>query len=429
MSSIVYSGIFYLITPLLLLKLWWRGRKAPAYRERILERFGFASATTANPPLWVHAVSMGETIAIAPVIKRLIESYPDLDVLITTTTPTGAARAAQLFSDYDNVLHQYCPYDQPGAVRRFLSTHRPQGLLVVETELWPNLIGQCKKADIPVVLGNGRMSAKSAKGYGKFQGLTRRMLNQLDSVIAQFPEDGQRFVDLGLDKEKLLISGSIKLDINVDPHIVQQGHTLKQSLGNRPTVIVASSHAPEEQYILETMAPIWQQYPELLLMIVPRHPERFTDVATLAERTFGRKVLRRSEDGNSGQLAPDCEVYIGDTMGELMSMYAAADIAIVGGSFIAHGGQNPVEPASLGIGVLMGPQQFNFSSICAALEAAGGLNTCKDLSELQVNLLALLEKPAMARSMGEQAQAYVASQRGATEKVLATIERELLTAR
>ncbi|MFT5708134.1 MAG: 3-deoxy-D-manno-octulosonic-acid transferase, partial [Oceanospirillaceae bacterium] len=358
--KIIYNCIFYLLTPFLLLKLWRRGAKAPAYRQRILERFGYASKTSAIAPLWVHAVSVGETVAIAPLLKLLLEKHPQLSILITTSTPTGADRVVKLFADYPNVWHQYCPYDQSGAVSRFVSTHKPIGLLIVETELWPNMLAKCQAEGIAVLLANARMSEKSATGYAKISSLTNAMLLQIDSLVAQYPSDGERFKKLGLPAEKLSISGSIKFDINVSTSMQQSAAQLRAIIGakisERPVLILASSHQSEEQGVLQLMNEIWLKHPHLLLIIVPRHPERFDEVTHLAEQVTDL-VARRSKNN----LTMRSKVYIGDTMGELNMLYGAADLAIVGGSFVAMGGQNPIEPASVGKGVLMGPQQFNFS--------------------------------------------------------------------
>jgi 3-deoxy-D-manno-octulosonic-acid transferase len=417
----IYSCIFYLITPLLLLKLWRRGAKAPAYRQRISERFGFPSKTSDSKPLWIHAVSVGETVAIAPVLKKLIAQHPHLPILITTSTPTGADRVATLFADFPQVWHQYCPYDQPTAVAKFITKHRPLGLLIVETELWPNMLAQCKHKQIPVILANARMSEKSARGYHKLASLTQGMLSQLDLLIAQYESDAQRFVKLGLTREKLRVSGSIKFDADEDPLLEEQTTILREQIGSRPVIILGSSHESEEQGVLELMEALWEQYPDLLLIIVPRHPERFDHVAQLASN-YSSHVGRRSQ----GASFEDLKIYIGDTMGELKLLYSVADLAIVGGSFVPLGGQSPIEPASLGKGVLMGPQQFNFSVICPELEKAEALQSCDDFSQLAQHLSELLGSPAKMREMGSKAQQYCIAQQGATQVLLDEIDNVLL---
>lgn len=418
---LIYSFIFYLITPLLLLKLWRRGKQAPAYRQRIGERFGFSSKTTPTKPLWVHAVSVGEVVAITPVLKQLIARYPKLPILVTTSTPTGADRVAKLFKDFPQVWHQYCPYDQPGAVSRFLALQRPLGLLIVETELWPNMLAKCVARKIPVMLANGRMSEKSAAGYAKVAALSKPMLAQLTLLVAQYEVDGARFKQLGLPPEHLLISGSIKFDLELDPQILVKAQQLREQIGARPVLILGSSHEGEELGVLEQMAELWQSQPDLLLIVVPRHPERFSAVATLAAQ-YSSQVLKRSENAPNQQ----CQIYIGDTMGELGMLYAAADLAIVGGSFISVGGQNPIEPASVATAVLMGPQQYNFSVICPALEAAGGMHSVADYGALQVQLQTLFANPEQLAVMSSSAKRHVESQRGATQTLLNSIERVLL---
>ena len=417
----IYSCIFYLITPLLLLKLWRRGAKAPAYRQRISERFGFPSKISDSAPLWIHAVSVGETVAIAPLLKKLIAQYPQLPILITTSTPTGADRVAKLFAEYPQVWHQYCPYDQPTAVAHFIAKQRPLGLLIVETELWPNMLAQCKNKQVPVILANARMSEKSARGYHKLASLTRDMLSQLSLLIAQYDSDAQRFIELGLPEEKLRVSGSIKFDTDDDPLLEGHAIELRQQIGNRPVIILGSSHESEELGVLQLMETLWQQQPDLLLIIVPRHPERFDHVAQLAT-DYSSQVGRRSQGASFDNL----QIYIGDTMGELKLLYSVADLAIVGGSFVPLGGQSPIEPASLGKGVLMGPQQFNFSVICPELEEAGALQSCNDFAQLAEHLQGLLQSPAKMREMGSKAQQYCVAQQGATQMLLDEIKNVLL---
>ncbi len=405
----------------MLFKLWLRGRKAPAYRQRIGERFGFASKVSDNPPLWVHAVSVGECVAIAPVLKQLMTLYPQLTILVTTSTPTGADRVAKLFAEYNQLWHQYCPYDQPGSVARFLRAHKPLGLLIVETELWPNMLAQCHGKNIPVLLANARMSDKSARGYAKVAGLTAQMLQHLDLLVAQYTSDGERFLNLGLDAKKLLISGSIKFDLQIAENTLPQATELRRQIGSRPVLILGSSHNTEELGVLELLADLWQQFADLLLIIVPRHPERFSEVAELAQK-YSKHVVRRS----SGQFDPQCQIYIGDTMGELSMLYAVADLTIVGGSFVAVGGQSPLEPASVAKGVLMGPQQYNFSVICPQLEAAQGMLSCSDYRQLLKQLQRLLAEPERMQEMGLRAEKYFLSQRGATTILLQQIQSVLL---
>lgn len=417
----VYSFIFYLITPLLLLKLWRRGKKSPAYRQRIAERFGFASHSVDQSSLWIHAVSVGEVVAIAPLIRRLHIHYPEQAILLTTSTPTGAQRVRKLFKNNTQVFHQYCPYDQPCAVSRFLSKHQPIGLLIVETELWPNMLAQCKQRAIPVMLANARMSKKSKKGYQKLASMTATMLSQVDLLVAQYASDGEQFKELGLSAQKLIISGSVKFDMIIGENVLSDAAAFKARAGSRPTIILGSSHVSEEQGVLEQMAGIWQQFPEMLLIIVPRHPERFSEVAELATQ-YTNQVLRRSQSDINEQ----CQVYIGDTMGELSMLYATADIAVVGGSFVALGGQSPIEPAAVGKGVIMGPQQYNFSVICPQMQDAGGLVTCDDFNELQNHLIALFADTKKLQSMGERALGYVSSQRGASETLFKNVEQLFL---
>ncbi len=427
----VYNWIFYLITPLLLLKLWRRGYEAPAYRTRIAERFGFASQTCPqhsqqlheiNQPLWIHAVSVGEVMAIVPVVKQLMQLYPQLPILMTTSTPTGADRVQKIFSDHLQLWHQYCPYDQSASVKRFIKQHRPLGLLIVETELWPNMLYFSHAAKIPIVLANARLSEKSARGYTKFAALTRNMLRQLDLLIAQSATDAERFTRLGLDASQLIISSNIKFDLEVPDQVSLDALKLRQKIGDRPVLILGSSHATEERAVLELLPALWELKLDVLLIIVPRHPERFDEVALMAAQ-YSPGVIRRSQQ----EITPQCRIYVADTMGELLMLYSVADLAIVGGSFVALGGQSPIEPASVAKGVLMGPHQYNFSTVCPELEAAGGLYTCENYQQLLERLRQLLSSPNEMVLMGKKAVEYALSKRGATGILVQNIEKVLLT--
>ncbi|UTW10580.1 lipid IV(A) 3-deoxy-D-manno-octulosonic acid transferase [Marinobacterium rhizophilum] len=409
MARWLYTALLYLALPVILLRLWWRGRKAPAYRLRWRERLGFVPRQGTRP-LWIHGVSVGETVAIAPLVELLLARHPDLPLLLTTTTPTGSQRVRALFGD--RVQHVYCPWDLPDALGRFLRRTRPLGCIIVETELWPNLVHACQGAAVPVLLANARLSARSARGYARFAALTRPMLQRLDRVVAQHDSDGERFVALGLPAQQLSISGSIKLDIEIRPQWLEAGARLRALWGERPVLVAGSTHEGEDAALLRVLRHLRGPFPDLLLVLVPRHPERFESVYCLC-CDAGWTVARHSEPG--ARAAAD--VYLVDTMGELMGVYAAADVAFVGGSLVPRGGHNPLEPAALGKPVLMGQQVFNFQAICDALERAGGLVRVADEQALTRELQRLLADRSLREREGRAARAFIEQNRGALERL------------
>ncbi|MCO4757243.1 MAG: lipid IV(A) 3-deoxy-D-manno-octulosonic acid transferase [Oceanospirillaceae bacterium] len=415
MARWFYSLVWYLALPLVLLRLKKRSRQAPAYGERVAERFGDVPARD-DRPLWIHAVSVGETVAIAPLVTLLLEREPDLPILITTMTPTGAERVRSLFPE--QVQHLYCPYDLPHALTRFLKRIKPRALIVVETELWPNMVAACKQRKVPVLLANARLSARSAKGYAKFSALTRPMLNNLSLVVAQNQTDGARFVSLGLPNQNLVVTGSVKFDISVPDQARRDAEVLKRQWGSeRPVLVAGSTHDGEETKLLDLLTKLQKKIPDLLLVLVPRHPERFEAVNQLAKER-GLNVCRRSE----AQPSADTQVYLGDTMGDLLMLYATADLAFVGGSLIERGGHNPLEPAALAKPVIMGEHVFNFAVICEALTQAGGLLQVDSDAALEQQCLSVLKDPQKAAQLGSAAAAFVQENQGALERLYQQVE-------
>lgn len=423
MNRTFYTILFYLALPVILCRLWFRGRKAPAYRERWLERLGVLPEFAADKaPLWIHAVSVGETMAIVPLVKLLQARHPELPIVMTTMTPTGAERVAATFGE--SVRHFYCPYDLPFALNRFLNKLNPRACIIVETELWPNLINACRNRNLPVLVANARLSARSAKGYAKFAGVTEPMLRQIDLIAAQNETDGKRFVDLGLPADRLNVTGSIKFDVAAPEGSARLAYSLRQLWGqNRPVIVGASTHEGEEKVLLDTYRAQLEQFPDLLLVIVPRHPERFDTVANLVKQS-GFSLARRSQ---GDQPKPDTQVYLGDTMGELMKLLAAADIAFVGGSLIERGGHNPLEPAVLKKPVVMGPHFFNFEQICDQLSEAGGLSVVENAEAFERRINNLLTDKAMSREQGEKGYEFVVKNQGALERLYTLIDRFCLT--
>ena len=415
-----YTLLFYLLLPFLLLRLWWRGRKAPGYRRHWAQRLGLGPVLD-RPVIWIHAVSVGETVAITPLVERLLQRYPGHRILLTNMTPTGAEQVRQRFGD--RVEQRFCPWDLPLALRAFLRRTRPALCIIVETELWPNLVAQCARAGVPVLLANARLSARSARGYDRFAALTRPMLRQLSLVAAQGQADAERFAALGMPRERIEVTGSIKFDLQPDAGMVRDGQALRQQLGQeRPVLIGASTHAGEDEILLQAWQALRRGRPDLVLILVPRHPERFESVARLCAE-YSPHLVRRSE----GQ-SPDgkTEILLGDTMGELMLFYAAADIAVVGGSFSGTGGHNPLEPAALGLPVVMGPDCFNFQQITDALTAAGGLRRVADAAALQRTLEELLTDTQARQGMGKAAEGFVAANKGALDRLEQAVARLLV---
>jgi 3-deoxy-D-manno-octulosonic-acid transferase len=420
MARFFYSVIFYLLTPIVLLRLLWRSRLAPAYRRRIGERFGLVPFPSLQQCIWVHTVSVGETIAAEPVIKALINRYPELPVVVTTMTPTGSERVTALFGD--QVLHCYAPYDLPGAVTRFVKHCRPRLLVVFETELWPNIVHYAGEHGAAVILANARLSASSARGYQRFALLTAPMLAELSMVAAQTATEGERFVELGLPRERLALTGSIKFDISLPDAITEQAQQLKRQWSDGRLIwLAASTHRGEDQLLLQAHMQVLAKHPGSLLVIVPRHPERFDEVGQLCVEQ-GFRVARRSKAE-----IPDeqTRIVLGDTMGELLLLYGIADIAFVGGSLVPNGGHNMLEAAIWGVPVISGPHLFNFKEISNKLIAAGGMIVVEDAEALANRIISCFDQPGQRNQAGQAALAVVNSNRGAIDKLLGLIEQQL----
>jgi len=419
MWRFLYTLLWYLLLPGVALRLLWRSRKAPLYRKRWSERFGFFPRPDAKwqQGIWVHAVSVGEFIAAIPLIKKMMADSPDLPITITTMTPTGSERVKATFGD--KVFHIYLPYDIPGAIHRFLNKIVPKIAVVMETELWPNLFYQCKKRHIPIIIANARLSAQSARGYARFAKMTRQVLQDLTHVAAQAEDDSARFVELGLSPDKLSITGSIKFDITPDPSLKDKALLLRQQWGKeRLVLIAASTHEGEDEPVLTAYTTLKKTLPELVLVLVPRHPERFNTVAERCKAT-GFQVARRSE---MPAALENIDIYVGDTMGEMMMLYATADVAFVAGSLRDIGGHNVLEPAALDVPIVVGPYMFNFAQITNLLKEAGGLIQINNAAELTDALLLLLQDSDYRHSVAINATRVVEQNRGALEKLWGLIK-------
>ncbi len=423
MNRVVYNTLFHLALPAVLGRMLWRSLKAPAYRQRLGERLGGGSEV-APGGIWVHAVSVGETIAIAPLVKELRHRHPEWPITLTNATPTGSERARALFGE--QVQHRYVPWDLPWAVERFLDRVQPKLVLLMETELWPNIVHACRRRGIPVMLVNARLSARSARGYRRLGALTRDMVGALSGVVAQTEADGERLVSLGLSPERLYVTGSIKFDQDIEQGVRALADALRQAwhaAGQRLVLIAASTHQGEDEQILEVFRVARSRSPGLLLVLVPRHPERFDAVTRLCEER-GFNTLRRTQ----GHPSADTDVLVGDTMGELLALYGAADIAFVGGSLVPVGGHNLLEPAAWGMPVLSGPHLFNFLEISEMLAEAGGLRVAENADDLAAQLIPLLEDERARRRMGRAAARVLEANRGSRARLLALVEQALGTA-
>jgi 3-deoxy-D-manno-octulosonic-acid transferase len=422
MVRLLYSTVFYLLLPVIIVRLLFRAIKAPAYARRWRERFGFvASANSTQETIWLHAVSVGETLAAVPLVRALQGKYPDYRLTVTCMTPTGSERVKAAFGD--SVDHSYAPYDTPDFVARFLTRVQPKILIIMETELWPNTIAACHKRNIPVLLANGRLSVKSATAYRRIQPLVRPMLAQLSAVAAQHGDDGARFTDLGLANSALTVTGNIKFDLSLDQVIkdkAQQLLTEWRGTNQRPILLVASTHRGEDEIILEAFAQIKAQIENLLLVLVPRHPERFNQVAELCTAA-GFNLARRS----GGDKVDSADILLGDTMGELMSFFGACDIAFVGGSLVPTGGHNMIESAAWGVPVLTGPHLFNFSEASQLLLEGGAMQICDSADQMAEQVVELLQNQVQRTEMGNAAQRIAEANRGALNRLLNLIEKTI----
>lgn len=412
----LYTGLLYLALPLALLRLYWRGRADPGHRRRWTERFGYGPPLLPAGCLWVHAVSVGETRAALPLIRALRARYPTTPLLVTTTTLTGSRQVQEALGD--QVQHVYAPYDLPGAVRRFLQRTQPKLAVIMETELWPNLLHRCATIGVPVLVANARLSERSARGYARIHRLTAAMLRDTTLIAAQTEADAERFRALGAPRVRM--TGNLKYDLTLPDELFEQGQTTRRELfGEKRRVwIAASTHAGEEEPILEAFALIRPRWPELLLLLVPRHPERFDGVADLC-RQRGFKLIRR---GERRSCPPDTAVFLGDSMGELLLFYAAADLAFVGGSLVATGGHNVLEPALLGLPVLFGPHMFNFTEAGQRLLDAEAAWQVADVADLATAVDRLLANPHLRLAIGQRGRAVVERHRGALAALLDCIE-------
>lgn len=419
MARRLYSLLLYLLTPLLALRLLWRARRQPDYLRHLGERLGFTPRHN-GPLIWVHAVSVGETRAAQPLLDALHAAWPEHHILLTGMTPTGRATAEELYvRPGSRIRIAYAPYDWPGACRRFFARSQPAFGVLMETELWPNLLAAARSARVPVALVNARLSARSARGYARFAALSRPMLAGLAAIAAQSLADAERLLNGGA--RQVDICGNLKFDVTPKPELLAQGRQWRAAIGARPVWLAASSRDGEEEIILAAFLQIRQTWPDALLLLVPRHPQRFAEVATLVAALVASRQLSLALRSQRLPNASDA-VWLGDSMGEMAAYYAAADFALIGGSLLPFGSQNLIEAAACGCPVLVGPHTFNFAQATADALAAGAARAT-DSARLAADVGELLAQPAQIDAMRQAALAFAAQHQGATAKTLAVLRR------
>ena len=401
----LYTVALRLALPLILLRLWWRGRREPGYRDHVQERFGMYAGERPQKALWVHAVSVGEARAAAPLVRELQRLAPDHAVVMTCTTAAGRETLRQVYGD--SVTATFLPYDYPETVEAFLERFRPRLGVLIETELWPNLLAACQRHDVPVVLANARMSEKSARGYRRWGGFTKPAIRSLAMVCAQSDADAARLRELGAPRVE--VTGNLKFDVSLDEAQLERGREWKSRLA-RPVLLLASTRDGEEKLLLQAVGEA-----EFLTVVVPRHPQRFNEVASLAQS-------RKSE---SALPAPTHRVYLGDTMGEMAFYYGAADVAIIGGSFMPLGGQNLIEALAAGVPVVVGPSMYNFAEATRLALDAGAAIRAPDAGAAVRAASALLSDPQRRAAMAAAGRKLCLEHRGATARHLAVLSSEL----
>jgi 3-deoxy-D-manno-octulosonic-acid transferase len=411
----VYILIAYLLSPVVVGALALRGVRDNSHWRDFSQRFGFGADTAGNC-IWVHAVSVGEVQAAAPLVEAVLARFPQFPLVLTTVTPTGRARAQALFKGRVDV--RYVPIDLPGSVRRFFDRVRPKLAVILETEIWPNLYHRCGRLGVPLVLASARISPRSVNRYRQLVGLFRETLSHGIFIAAQSAEDAERFRSIGANAERTHVVGNIKFDFGYPSDIAARGHDLRRMLGaERPVWVAGSTHAKEEEALIDAHERLRERFPNALLVLVPRHPPRFPDVAGMLKSRGVRYVTRRS----ALPVTSDTQVYLLDTLGELPPFYAAGDIAFVGGSLVPIGGHNLLEPAALGLPIVAGPHNFNSADIAKLLAERGSVRIVNDGAGVARAVGELLADPAARSRMGASGRKVVDENRGAVDRLMAFI--------
>jgi len=418
----LYTLAFYVAVPFLLLRLRKRAKKNPAYRQRVGERFAlYPPGKPLQGSLWFHTVSVGEFLAAKPLIDRILQSYPDSPCLITTMTPTGSDRVRGAYADQikaGRVHHVYLPYDLPDAIGRFLKRFNPKVLVIMETELWPNTLHFTHRRGVPIVVANARLSEKSAEGYRKILPLFRPMMREVSLIAAQSDVDGERFVELGLPPRHLQVTGTVKFDMDIKPETKAQALALREQWGGqRKVLIAASTHAGEDEQVLEAYLYLRSKVPGALLVIVPRHPERFNDVAKLVE-AMGLTLSRLSTQDPVGA---ETDVILGDTMGDLLKLLGASDVAFIGGSLVPVGGHNMLEALAMGAPALTGPHVFNFQVVAQMLTELDVLKTVTTPLGLGQAVEMLFMDESARYALSKRGKCVVDENRGAMDRLFGLI--------
>lgn len=421
----LYSFLLFLALPIIFCRLYVKGRLNPLYRQRWKERLGFVSSLKRvdQKIIWIHAVSVGEVEATAPLVTKLFDQFPNIQIVITTTTPTGSETVERRYPEQFNkqIKHYYIPYDLVCFLQRFIDRINPKLMIIMETEVWPNLIHVCNKRKLPVMLANGRMSERSCKGYQRLSVLLKSMFSKINIIAAQTGQDAKRFITLGADPEDVIVVGNLKFDQKLPEDIEERSLQLKEQLGSkRPTWIAASTHEGEEEKVLSAHQKILKKLPNCLLVLVPRHPERFDQVFDLCNKSEF-KTVRRSDDQKN--IDPTTQIYLVDTMGDLLLCYSAADVAFVAGSLAEIGGHNLLEPASLGSPILMGPHTFKIEKIFQKFLDENAAVRINNENELTEKALYFLQNDRERISMGKRAKDLVEQNQGSAERHLELIKR------
>ena len=412
----LYNVLIYLAAPVAIGIQLWRSLRDPSYRRQLGERFGFGPAIEGGA-IWIHAVSVGEVQAAEPLVRRLLARRLRYPLLLTTVTPTGAARARQLFGE--QVHLRYVPFDLPGSVRRFFDRTKPQLAMILETELWPNLYAECGRRDVPLVLASARLSPRSVGRYRRMVPLFRRTLSHGIVIAAQSEADAERFRSIGAHAARTHVSGNIKFDYEPRPEVEARGARWRAANApKRPVWVAGSTHEGEEDIILDAHQRLLARYPDALLLLVPRHPQRF-DVVRERLMRRGVSFTNRSK---GHPVAASNAVLLGDSMGELMDFYAAADVAFVGGSLVPVGGHNLLEPASLGRPILTGPHFFNSEAVVRLLLDAGAVRIVRDARGPEHEVMELLGSAEQRAAMGAAGRAVLDANRGALDRLLKLVD-------